>query len=324
MEKIFDKRKIEEKYEENEIQLLISFKDKIPEEIRNINKILKIFLNNENDKKKIENITKNIMSYDSFIFHKKIILGVYYFIKSFNNTKKTDLFTRLEQIIMNIKNNNEMENNINLINGFLKDIDIDISDKKQKQDNLIDFLCLMKQFPEALKWLRDKDKNSFMSLSKFIIDSDIDEHLTLEMINLTNVKEYFEKLNNIEDIKIIKILINTLNPKKINDSNLGKEIMNYMHHFSYLAKLNNIKEGKKNYVDKLLSEINKLSFHIQYDENKEKYELKKVLLDGENMTENYNELIEKSFFAVSHSRIKSKDSIYLQWKKIIEINNNYY
>ena len=78
---------------------------------------------------------------------------------------------------------------------FLKrELDINIKERNQKDNKLINFLELLIQFPNAINWILNQEEINFQSLERFIIDSDKNEHLTLKIIDLKKIKKYFEEL----------------------------------------------------------------------------------------------------------------------------------
>ena len=216
--------------------------------------------------------------------------------------KKSTYFEELENIYLNM-NKNTKEDFLNKVNNFFA------KNKQINSDNKnFDLFIFLSEKPEALKFLLRLTEDEMESLYQFIIDSDYNEQIYL--FSLKNMKIYFQNLNNKYDYEIVE---------KINN-NLIENLDNYMKAFPYLVEFNKKKIGKLESFNEILNELENSIFYIQYNILNQKYELTNITSNEEQILEDYNELIiEKSFFAISHSM--DDKSIYDKLKNILEINN---
>ena len=164
-----------------------------------------------------------------------------------------------------------------------------------------------------MNWLKGLNEDDFESLEQFIIDSDYNEYIIITDITDTkDIKKYFEKQNNKSDIDVIKKIFNLDEGSKI-----IKEIKSFIRIYFDLEKLSKIIKGKTQNFNELLNNIEKSTFYIKLNREKNIYELKSIKYNENEIIDSYKELIlEKSFFAISHSSLK--DGIHNEHKKILE------
>ena len=288
---------------------------KLREELGNLYRIYyRIYkINEDNKQNKIEQNEKNnrinfivnrIYILKEFKNKSKIIRGMYFLLISLK-CKKTQYFKELVNIYL-YSNKNEKEE-------FLKKIDIFF--EKNNQKNIVNkntYLFLyLSEFTGAIKFLLSLTENEMESLYQFIIDSDYNEHIYL--FSLNQLKKYFQELNDKYDYEIIEII----------SSNLIENLYNYMKEYPYLEELNQKKKGEMKNYSEILEELENSIFCIDYDFEKQKFELKRVIpvkSNKQQILKDYNQLIiENGFFAISHSL--NDKNMFDKLKNIIEINN---
>ena len=95
-----------------------------------------------------------------------------------------------------------------------------------------------------------------------------------------------------------------------------------MNDFNCIENLENKLNKEKN--DNFLDNIKNYTFFIQYNNEKQKYELKSIIFNEKELLNAYKEFIEKSFFSISHSIDENNfnNEYHISLKKIIEINND--
>ena len=135
------------------------------------------------------------------------------------------------------------------------------------------------------------------------------------MTDFKGIKDYFAKLNNKFASEIIKSIFDLeKNFKLINN------IDNFIKTFADLENFSKKIKGKAQNFNIFLEDLKGSIFLIKLDPQKKIYELKSIKTNGKEIIDSYNQFIlEKSFFALSHSSLKKE--IYDELKNILEINN---
>ena len=123
-----------------------------------------------------------------------------------------------------------------------------------------------------MNWLKALNENDFESLDQFIIDSDHNEHIILT--DIKDIKIYFEKQNNKSDIDVINQIFNLDEGSKI-----IKNIKYFTEIYFDLEKLNKKIKGKTQNFKELLNQIEKSTFRVELNREKNIYELKSIKYD---------------------------------------------
>ena len=319
LNKLFENIKIEEKLNDKEIKEII-IKDKskkqLKEELIKEIPILNEILVKKKTNKEINSLIDEIIIFESYSILKEVIINLKSLLECFNindniyseiktmdkEFKKIDFKISLDDIKKKIK--------------YLNKFNFDIKEDSNKENKALQFFNLLNRYPNSIKWILNKNENDFLSLEKFIIDSDNNDHLTLSTFNLIDIKIIFEKLKKRDKSDdFIRELLNELN-----NSN---KIFNYMNNFIYLENLNNKKDVYSQEYENFFININNLKFFIDYIEKGQKYELANIKFNEEERLNIYNEFLQNSFFAITHSIDKNNynNKFHTNFKKIIDINN---
>ena len=219
----------------------------------------------------------------------------------------TEIYEKIQELIAL---DGKKENNTFLeeANNFIEQYDF-IKEEKP----IVPFLYFLSKNSEALKWLKDLKEKDFESLDQFIIDSDYNEHIIL--VDIKYIKKYFEELYYQFDIDLIKIIFNLDGGSKI-----IKDIEYFTRIYIDLEKLSKKIKGKTQNFNELLNQIEKSTFYIKLNLEKKIYELISIKYNENEIIDSYKELIlEKSFFAISHSMLK--EEIHNKYKRVLEQNN---
>ena len=319
LKEIFEDKNIEEKVKNNYINILttkIKDKNKLIKEIRVLYSILN---NSEKSENKIEDLINEIITFQSYSTFKKIMSGLKILLENLNI--KDEIYFEMKELNEDL-NKNIVKRSVEDINKkikYLQKFKIDIKQSENQGSKINKFLILLNQNPNAIKWILKQSEDNFTSLYKFIIDSDRNKHLTLKILYLKDIKNYFSQLKGFSSEELIKNIEDTLDKEK-------EKLIDYLENFYYLENLNNIKEfdEKKNY--NLLEDIMNSIFNIEYNVSKKKYELKSIKSIEKDLEiiDCYKEFIDNSFFAITHSidYNKNNNEYYRNVKNIIDINND--
>ena len=273
---------------------------------------------------KVGKLYEEIKTFDSYSVVEQIVKGIYVLLENygFNKDKKDVIFKEIKTMNedlnkkIKIRTLKDINKKIKLLE---KIININIIKEDIDKNEIIHFFILLSKFPNSIEWIKEKNEKDFQNLEKFIIDSDKNEHLTLKVINLVELKKIFEEELNCGSGK--KLLTKLLD--KLNNPNENK-IINYMENFKYLNNLNDMKEVDSKRKENLLITIKNSIFYINYSEKKQKYELENIKFEENEKLNEYKELIQNSYFAISHliDDNNYNNESYKNWENIININND--
>ena len=255
--KLFENKSIEEKFQDKEICeiLIIKEKNDLKKEIEELNNLLIIPKKSE---EQIKTLIEEIITYNSYSLVKQIFGGLKII---FENLNIKDEIISIYEDLDNINKKMSLDDIKKKIE-YLSNLNINI---KEDNNKLIKFLKFLFQFPNSLKWILQQNENNIKALAKFIIDSDINEHLTLKVINLIEIHNDFEKLKSLLTSKeLLKKLYQLLNQK-------WEKIVNYMNDFNFIENLENKLNKEKN--DNFLDNIKNYTFFIEYNNEKQKYDI---------------------------------------------------
>ena len=304
--------------------------NKLENEIKNLYEIFyenKIMADN-----KFNKLIKEIKTFNSFYQIKIVITGLIKLMDFFKTNKK-DIYVKIKKYFDNINNENyKTLDNINQIISFLEDINIIINIDTIKiieSDYIIYFFELLYENQDAINWIIKKKEDDFILLRNFIIDSDKNEHLTFEILKSQKIIKIFQVLYNKKEKEFIKKLLEILK-----EEIKRKLIFNYLENYKELERITKDIENKENTIEKNLDKFFENKIFIEYNEEKEKYEIINIMCNRNNKDnreiniKDYEDLKERSFFALSHSiddNINNQNFnniTYKRWKTFIEINND--
>ena len=247
------------------------------------------------------------------------------------NAIKSESYEKIQNIFDYINNENKeiIENDIE---HKIKNLDIDYNNIN---DNYYKFFIKYEKYPDSINWLRKKNDKVFYLMRKFIIDSDDEnEYLNFEKIKLAEkVKQFYDNLYNKNDSECILILKKKLRDEKIekeiNINLKSEDIIEFFDYYENLEELSNKYDEKKNLENKLNNFL-KYTFFIKYDENKKLFNLESIKYKEKEKIKTYQELNERVFFALSHSKeddeINKNFMIFVNTKndinKFIKLLNN--
>ena len=186
-----------------------------------------------------------------------------------SNKKLYNELYKYKSILKNIEKNNNNE-----IQTIFKNIKEKFEIKEKDLKIISKFFILINQYPESMRFIRDKKLENINNLIEFLSESE-DSFLSENDINeFMKVVNFFEKIINKKNVLFIDFVNNII--EGISDNaKCGNSIYKYIEHYNYIQNLfNHYLNNTEGCIKKIRNILEQSEFTIQLNKEINKYEIK--------------------------------------------------
>ena len=190
-----------------------------------------------------------------------------------SNSSNKNLYKELynyKGILKNIENTNNIE-----VSNIIKNIKQKFGFSKEKDLKIISkFFILINQYPESMRFIRDKKLENINNLIEFLSECE-DSSLSENDINeFMIIVKYFEKIINKKNILFIDF-VSEIIEGIIDKSKCGNIIFRYIENYNFIQSLfNHYLNNTEGCIKKIRKILEKSEFTIQLNKDLKNYEIK--------------------------------------------------